>query len=455
MATNRLRLDFSLTYRDERSAFLDIYLREPQFQQKPPTEDELEMMGNYLLWGKDRQTGLNAKQDGTVQLVSKHGDWDTDSKLESLDALMEQPTFNEAQIMDLSKPPIRVKREVFSRDDALKKCPESLLPTFRELFRTIDETELKINYYELLHNKRQNPPRDPLLRKFTEEEQREFQETVTHWNQYKYLKKRHELVELRRQQYTLRDAYVPVIQSSGLSPIEPDPIEADWDAGIEVLPLGIWGKNEAARLLFQDFDVLIPQNFTEAQLKVIYDIYWKKKAYVKNNTDQYFDFRELEHIYNLFAMYYEMQMTPEEEAELFDSNRGGLMRALQFYIKMADLTDAQKDILDMKLKKMKNVDIAAEINKKYKKSYTANYISTIFRQRIIVKINEAASYHETIVENLCFPEEWKTCTCCGRTLLRDSVNFTKKTRSKDGFTTRCKKCEKAARTKGGKNGEEE
>lgn len=76
--------------------------------------------------------------------------------------------------MDLSKPPIRVKREVFSRDDALKKCPESLLPTFRELFRTIDETELKINYYELLHNKRQNPPRDQLLRKFTEEEQREF-----------------------------------------------------------------------------------------------------------------------------------------------------------------------------------------------------------------------------------------------------------------------------------------
>jgi hypothetical protein len=31
MATNRLRLDFSLAYRDERSAFLDIYLREPQF----------------------------------------------------------------------------------------------------------------------------------------------------------------------------------------------------------------------------------------------------------------------------------------------------------------------------------------------------------------------------------------------------------------------------------------
>ena len=170
--------------------------------------------------------------------------------------------------------------------------------------------------------------------------------------------------------------------------------------------------------------------------------------YKPSEYDQYFDFRNLEHIYNLFAMFYEMSLTKEEEEELFDVNRGGLMRALNYYIRMADLSDAQRDILGMKLKKMKNADIAYEINKKYKKSYTANYISTIFRQRIIVKINEAAAYHVKIIENLCYPEEWKTCTCCGRTLLRDSENFTKKTRSKDGFTARCKKCEKTARNKG-------
>lgn len=448
MANNRLRLDFSLQYRDERSAFLDIYLREPQFQDRPPTPDELETMGNYLLWGKDRQTGLNAKQDGTVQLVSKHGDWDADSKLESLDALMESPTFNEASLMDLTMPPIRVKREVFSRDEALKNCPESMRQTFRDLFRIIDEVELKINYYELLHNKRLNPPRDQLLRKFSDEEKQSFQEIVTHWNQYTYLKRRHELVELRRQQYTLKDSYAPVVQSSNYSPVTVFFDDADFDAGIEVLPLGIWGKNEAARLLFQDFDQLIPQNFNDEQLRTIYRIYWQKMDYKPSEHDQYFDFRNLEHIYNLFAMFYEMSLTEEEEEELFDVNRGGLMRALDYYIHMADLSDAQRDILGMKLKKMKNADIAYEINKKYKKSYTANYISTIFRQRIIVKINEAAAYHVKIIENLCYPEEWKTCTCCGRTLLRDSENFTKKTRSKDGFTARCKKCEKTARNKG-------
>ena len=81
-------------------------------------------MANYLLWGKDRNSGLNAKQDGSVQLTSKHGDWDSETtKVESLDALMESPTFNEASLLDVSAPAIRIKKEVFSREEALAQCP--------------------------------------------------------------------------------------------------------------------------------------------------------------------------------------------------------------------------------------------------------------------------------------------------------------------------------------------
>lgn len=150
MSTNRLHLDFSLQYRDERNEFLDTYLLRPEFALKPPTEEECETMANYLLWGKDRKSGLNAKQDGSVELASKHKDWDSDStKFESLDALMESPTFNEASLQDMSAPVLKVKREVFSRDEALAHCPENLKPIFINLFRTIDSLELKINYYEL------------------------------------------------------------------------------------------------------------------------------------------------------------------------------------------------------------------------------------------------------------------------------------------------------------------
>lgn len=128
-----------------------------------------------------------------------------------------------------------------------------------------------------------------------------------------------------------------------------------------------------------------------------------------------------------------------------ESNLPQLMETLNFYVEQAELSEIQREILNLKLKKVKNTDIAIEINKKWDKTYTPNYISTIFRQRIIPKINEAAAYHEKLVSNIFFEEEFKTCTGCGRTLLRDADNFTRKTRSKDGYTSRCKRCEKLSR----------
>ena len=84
-------------------------------------------MANYLLWGKDRNSGLNAKQDGSVQLASRYGDWDADAqKTESLDALLESPTFNENSLSDMSAPSVYIKKETFSREDALARCPEEL-----------------------------------------------------------------------------------------------------------------------------------------------------------------------------------------------------------------------------------------------------------------------------------------------------------------------------------------
>jgi Pyruvate/2-oxoacid:ferredoxin oxidoreductase delta subunit len=101
----------------------------------------------------------------------------------------------------------------------------------------------------------------------------------------------------------------------------------------------------------------------------------------------------------------------------------------------------------MKVAKKKNEDIAIAINKEYHKKYTPNYISTIFRQRIIPKINNAAAYHERVVGHLFFEEDFKRCSDCGEMFLICPENFTRKSRAKDGFTNRCKACEKKARNK--------
>ena len=442
---NRLKLDFSLSTNEERAQFLNEYLQQQQFVAHPPTHEELETMGNYVLWGKDPKTGLNAQQDGTCTIDTKHDTWrKKDAATESLDGLIEMPTFNEASLHPLgSAVPAKVIRETFSRKEALAQCPPYLVDAFTDLFRRIDELDLAINYYELAHNRRKNPPRPELLRRFTDEEQLAWQKKAETWTQYHYLKQRHQLVELRREQYTLRDAY-----SEQVAPIDtPTPYYSpnipQLDSDIVVLPLGVKRMLNAPALVFRKWDDLVPTEYSEKELQMVSDLLWSKKNCSLGASQFFIDFRELEHVYQLFQLFFELD-SAAGAAEL-ESSLPELMDTLAYYIDNAELSEVQREILDMKLRKVRNADIALAVNKKWNKTYTANYISTIFRQRIIPKINAAAAYHEKVVSNLFFEEEFKTCTKCGRTLLCDPINFTRKARSKDGYTTRCKKCEKEAR----------
>ena len=59
MPANRLKLDFSLNTTDERRNFVDEYVAQPDFEKHPLTEEELETIANYILWGKDSD-GLSA-----------------------------------------------------------------------------------------------------------------------------------------------------------------------------------------------------------------------------------------------------------------------------------------------------------------------------------------------------------------------------------------------------------
>ena len=234
-------------------------------------------MGNYMLWGKDPKTGLNAQQEGLLTIETKHGTWDAAGNIESLEGLMEQPTFNEATLQPLDAIPYRVKKQTFSRKEALAECPDYLKETLVDLFARIDRLDLAINYYDLAHGKRKNPPREELLRTFTAAEQEELQQWSEKWNQFTYLKQRHLLVELRREQYTIRDSFRQMILVEPTLNAAAAPPEINSD--IEVLPLGTMGTVGMSSLLFRRWSELIPMNYNEEELQSISDFYWKKQGY--------------------------------------------------------------------------------------------------------------------------------------------------------------------------------
>lgn len=441
---NRLKLDFSIPDAVGRKEFLDKYLQADTFKYIPLNAEEVEMCGNYLLWGKDAN-GQNVVQRKEVEISTKNGIWQK-KEVESLDALMESPTFNENLIMQPTEARIKVVKENFSRSKALKEAPDSMVPIFKKLFQDIDETDLLINYYELLHNKRKAEPRESLLKAISEEKQEQLKERAKHINIYQFSKLRHQLVELRRQQYSLRDSYITIIQTDPMKKTVLPSEKLLFDVDIEVLPFGIKNSQSFVNKIFSDFETLIPQNFSEKELEKIILSYWSRQHQTTKNC---FDFRNPDHIYNVIMQLSEIEIDIDNP-QLEDTLKN-FYETFIFYMKNADLTDCQREILDLKIRHVKNADIAEYINKKYNKSYTVNYISTIFRQKIIKKISECVTYHQEIVLNLPFPEEFKQCSCCKKYYLRDPRNFVKKTRAKDGYTGRCKNCDKIQRQiKGGK-----
>lgn len=221
-----------------------------------------------------------------------------------------------------------------------------------------------------------------------------------------------------------------------------------------VLPLGLDTKKGVAKLVFSDTAATI--NWTEKELKKVSDFMWEQKQ--KDPLPEfYFDFRELEHVYQLLLAQEDL------EAELaaigdFDNSLRPLLDTLEFYAAAAHLDPIHREILDMKVRKVRNEEVAAAVNGKYGKSYTPNYISTIFRHKIIKEINEAAKHHLEIMENVFFPENFRYCTKCGEYMLKSPHNFVRKTKSADGYTGRCKRCDKVVRANkqgggGEKNGQ--
>lgn len=432
MPQNRLRLDFSLQTSTERLDFLNKYLPTLNFT---PNEHETETLSDYLLWGKDPKTGLNSQQEG-ISLK----EWAPTSNVESIDGLLDVPGFQETRLKNLGTTQYRAKRVVFDREAALRKADSNLKPLLEDLFDEIDRTELTINFYELRVGKRKKPPRPSLLNRFSQNDLAHFESRAAQISGRTYLQLRHYLVELRTEQYSYKDLIQESVALRADTNIQ---VQSDFrfDEDVEVRPLGLHDGTPLSQKIWSW--PLHPNDFSEEELKQVNRLVWKKPDNAKNQLD----FTNPEHILALYRNYEELKDSLEEDPNQIYGSAAAIIRTLQFYESMAKLSDLQRELLHMKIEQKSNLEIKDYINKKYGTSYNENYISTIYRQKILGTIAEAAQLHRTAVENVFYPEEFKVCKECGRPLLRVPEFFMRQKKSSDGFAPRCKDCQKKAREK--------
>ena len=328
---NRLQLNWELPTAKERIEFLSQYIEGLPFE---PSPAELDTCAAYVLWGFD-EDGKNGEQKGQYDLGRRRKSW-TQKEPTSLDELVS--TAGESEILSKSYVPTKVTREVFSREKTRQDAPPDLLVLFEALWTEIDILDLALCEYERRLGKRKTPPRAELLARLKPAEIETAHQKSLLLTSFSYLKERHHLVELRRQQYTLRDSFSAPTQRAILHSPAEDDTGPSIPTELEILPLRYTPE------FFIEFDKLLPQNFEEKDLRALTGLLWRK-----TDPDVIFDFRKESHLAEFLELREDFRDTP-------------LQQIFIYYAREANLSESQNDLLARKLRGETNAHIAQALN---------------------------------------------------------------------------------------------
>lgn len=392
----KLDLDFTIESCEDRANFVS------SLDLTKLTNAQLETVSNYILYGKDAD-GSSVVDRHEVEIGTKYGSYKR-KRPESLDELIESPTFDEASFKEMKPLYKKIKPSIDREKDGD-------IPGMRELWKTIDRMDRVIQINEGKIEAEEN-------------------EKVPKLTSLQLYKMKHQLIEIRRDQYLLKDMYKPTVCMYGLNTkpgMNSDLVDYN-------IPWDIEGSNYAIAPL---------GTLIDGDLKFLNPKQYKGKDYQYNINAKYiFDFRNPLHIYYLEEHYIELK----EKADLDpESTIHFLLDTLDFYTKFAELNETKTLILEMRQQQYTNEEIRIALEEQLDVSHRINYISTIWKQQICEDIAEAAQLHYDMYLKRNDKSAWKTCNKCGESKLRDNRNFMKRARSSDGFSSHCKKCDKIMR----------
>lgn len=466
---NRLKLDWNKGTYEERLYFVKVYLgevidteygknyEEGEFPFRfSPTREELEKIADYILYGKDSDTGKSVVDEGKVIIEGRHSPWKkkvdksfegmkeeasvTGMPVESQNGMLSDGRGKRKEVRIYKVPKMALKREDVRKElEEMGEEEKFLLEQFEYLWKDIDLMEYTVTDWQLQFGGRKKEIREELIERLTEEEMEHIHEANKKVGRNKQAKRRKMLVEMRQQQYTMRDSYAPIRMSMK------SPEVGQWGSSGEELcvePLGVKTEGKTGKVVFYEE---IGEDYFEGEKRKIVEEYVRERKRGEGKMVGRFDFRDEDSIALFLYAREDMaanEMEDFEEREVMEQ----FMGTLEYYVSVADLNEAQRRIIELKTKGKGNVEIAERVNEEFDKGYSSNYISTIFRNQCCKEIAEAAKLHEETIEGIIKGKErFKKCNTCGKIMLRSSKNFVKKSRSTDGFTGRCKRCDRKIR----------
>ena len=389
-----------------------------------PTNSELEQMASYILYGKDEE-GKNAVQRGeTTDSDKRYKSFQRAAdKVQSLDEILDNPLADQQTLQKMDERYIYTKKKPTiahpkydKKTGALIDAGDSDIPGMQQLWDTIDRLD-----HILAVNEGKIPP-DEYTQIFSDP--------------YRLYQFKHMLIDIRRHQYYLKDAYKPTLHFLAITP--PKTQTYNWDEdSFYWMPREQWQSRVDNALLssisknIEDYETRINPTTGAQEVKWI----------VRRQT---FDWENPYHIKALLNHYSAIYM---ELHEKLDSWGRTLIYDFDRYFDMCGFSEVREYIVMRKIDRASHAQIAAELQEKFGLKYNENHICTILSKEIPERMAQIATKHRML---LTTPKEGrKKCFTCKQWLPRNNYFFATNNSRKDHFASNCKECEKKKRIEKG------
>ena len=222
-------LDFSIIRDTDRTTAVYEILDKLE---KDPSPTELEQMASYILYGKDENGQNSIQRNETIDKDKRYKSYKTkDDYVESLDEILEQPGFNEEQVRSAYKrDAYKVFKPTIEQPKYDKKTGEMIDPGDSDIPGMIEQWEISARWQRMLDvAKGKIPPQ-------------EGDTLVT--DPYRIYQLKHNLIDIRKHQYYLKDAYKPTLHFQKMD--HPKPQFYDWSGDMFYwIPYEEWQRRTA------------------------------------------------------------------------------------------------------------------------------------------------------------------------------------------------------------------
>ena len=388
-----------------------------------PSPTELEQMASYILYGKD-EDGMNSIQRNEItdRDTKRYKSYKTkDDKVQSLDEIMDVPGFDERQLKSAYKrDAYTVPKPFIARPKYDKKTGEMIDPGDSDVPGMLEQWEAIARWQRMLDIAQGKiPPQEG--------------DTIVS-DPYRIYQLKHNLIDIRKHQYYLKDSAKPTIHFQNLD--HPKAQFYDWCAdSFYWIPYSDWEYR-----VNHSYTTRISKNLKDYETRGEGD-QLEVKWVVCEHT---FDWENPKHVRALLNHYHTMYEALRDKLDTYGRT---LLWDFDRYVQLCEFSELRQFLIGLRKQGMAYDDILEEMRATYAVDYSPNYLVSIVNTEVPNKIARIARMLR--IDNETPPEKRKTCIHCGKSLPNDPMFFSRNNTHKDGLSNTCKECDRASRIRRG------